>query len=211
MSATIDQKAPLSPNDPAYYAPRVPRDADPARLPRLGETPSYRPPATSITDTTLEGQLENAVFESLRHPLDPEAVEEPPELDQRGGLLGVIGRVATAIGAAAFVALLFVIVIPSLRQQNADPSAAEVIDSMKSALSKSEPIAAPREQIAAPREQIAMPREPQPSAPPSPSPELQSMLPPSEGGPAVSHEESEQLLQQFMQWQHKPADAQEKQ
>ena len=119
MSATIDQKAPLSPNDPAYYAPRVPRDADPARLPRLGETPSYRPPATSITDTTLEGQLENAVFESLRHPLDPEAVEEPPELDQRGGLLGVIGRVATAIGAAAFVALLFVIVIPSLRQQNA--------------------------------------------------------------------------------------------
>jgi len=49
MSATIDQKAPLSPNDPAYYAPRVPRDADPARLPRLGETPSYRPPATSIT------------------------------------------------------------------------------------------------------------------------------------------------------------------
>src|SRR5437016_10830802 len=158
MSATIDQKAPLSPNDPAYYAPRVPRDADPARLPRLGETPSYRPPATSITDTTLEGQLENAVFESLRHPLDPEAVEEPPELDQRGGLLGVIGRVATAIGAAAFVALLFVIVIPSLRQQNADPSAAEVIDSMKSALSKSEPIAAPREQIAAPREQIAMPR-----------------------------------------------------
>jgi hypothetical protein len=205
MSATVDQKAPLSPNDPAYYAPRVPRDADPARLPRLGETRSYRPPATSITDTTLDGQLENAVFESLRHPLDPEAVEEPPELEQRGGLLGVIGRVATAIGAAAFVALLFVIVIPSLRQQSADPSAAEVIDSMKSALSKSEPIAAPREEIAAPREQIATPREPQPS------PELQSILASPEASPAVSHEESEVLLQQFMQWQQKPAEEQEKQ
>ena len=194
MSATIDQKTPLSPNDPAYYAPRVPRDADPARLPALGETRAYRPPATSITDTTLDGQLENAVFESLRHPLDPEAVEEPAEMDRRAGLLGVVGRVATAIGAAAFVALLFVIVIPSLRQQSADPSAAEVIDSMKSALSKSEP--------------AAKPQEPQPQ----PSPELQSILASSsEGGPQVSHEESEVLLKQFMQWQQKPAEAQEKQ
>jgi hypothetical protein len=193
MSATVDQKAPLSPNDPAYYAPRVPRDADAARLPKLGETRSYRPPAMSITDTTLDGQLENAVFESLRHPLDPEAVEEPAE-DQRGALLGVVGRFAAAIGAAAFVALLFVIVIPSLRQQSADPSAAEVIDSMKSALAKSE--------------LAAKPQEPQPQ----PSPELQSILAsPSEGGPQVSHEESEMLLKQFMQWQQKPAEAQEKQ
>jgi hypothetical protein len=196
MSATIDQKTPLSPNDPAYYAPRVPRDTDPTRLPALGETRAYRPPATSITDTTLDGQLENAVFESLRHPLDPEAVEEPAEMDRRAGLLGVVGRVATAIGAAAFVALLFVIVIPSLRQQSGDPSAAEVIDSMKSALSKSE--------------LAAKSQEPQPQ--PQPSPELQSILASSsEGGPQVSHEESEVLLKQFMQWQQKPAEAQEKQ
>jgi hypothetical protein len=186
MSATVDQKAPLSPNDPAYYAPRVPRDADPARLPKLGETRSYRPPAMSITDTTLDGQLENAVFESLRHPLDPEAVEEPAE-DQRGALLGVVGRFAAAVGAAAFVALLFVIVIPSLRQQSADPSAAEVIDSMKSALSKTEAAAKPREA--------------------QPSSELQSILASSpEGGAQVSHEESEALLKQFMQWQQKPVD-----
>lgn len=196
MSATIDQKTPLSPNDPAYYAPRVSRDVDPTRLPALGETRAYRPPATSITDTTLDGQLENAVFESLRHPLDPEAVEEPPELDRRTGFLGVVGRVATAIGAAAFVALLFVIVIPSLRQQSADPSAAEVIDSMKSALSKSE--------------LAAKPQEPRPQ--PQPSPELQSILASSsESRPQVSHEESEVLLKQFMQWQQKPAEAQEKQ
>src|SRR5947207_14325827 len=95
MSATIDQKPSLSPNDPAYYAPRVPREADPARLPKLGETPSYRPPATSITDTTLDGQLETAVYESLRHPLDPEAIEEQTELDQRGRLLGVLTSFAT--------------------------------------------------------------------------------------------------------------------
>src|ERR1043166_2037680 len=116
MNATIDQKAPLSPNDPAYYAPRLPRDADPSRLPKLGApTRPVRLPATSITDTPLDGQLEQAVFDSLRHPLDPEAVDDPPE--DRSGLLGMIGRVATAIGAAAFVALLFVIVIPSRSEE----------------------------------------------------------------------------------------------
>lgn len=190
MSETIDQKAPLSPNDPAYYAPRAPRDLDASRLPRLGETNRpFRAPATSITDTTLDGQLENAVRESLssqRHPLDPEAMDEPPEA--RGALLGVVGRFAAAVGAAAFVALLFVIVIPSLRQQSADPTAAEVIDSMKSALMKSE--------ASAPR-----PREAQPSQ------DLQSILAVSPASAPANHEESEVLLKQFMQWQQKPADS----
>src|SRR5262249_35232183 len=163
-SETAEQKAPLSPNDPAYYAPRAPRDLDAARLPRLGETTRpFRPPATSITDTTLDGQLESAVRDSLRHPLDPEAVEEPPELErgeerrevERGGFLGVMGRFAAAVGAAAFVALLFVIVIPSLRERpSTEQSAAEVIDSMKAAISKSD--------------QVAKVREPQPSPQPSP-------------------------------------------
>ena len=192
MSETIDQKAPLSPNDPAYYAPRVPRDLDAARLPRLGETTRpFRPPATSITDTTLDGQLENAVRESLRHPLDPEAVEDPPELE-RAGLLGVVGRFAAAVGAAAFVALLFVIVIPSLRQQpSAEQSADEMIDSMKAAISKSEPVVRAQAQ---------------------PSQEIQSMLAHSEGSAPVSnHEDTEALLKQFMQWKQRPAEAQERQ
>lgn len=185
MSETVDQKAPLSPNDPAYYAPRVPRDLDAARLPKLGETTRpFRPPATSITDTTLEGQLENAVRESLssRHPLDPEAVEEPPEFE-RSGLLGVVGRFAAAVGAAAFVALLFVIVIPSLRERpNSEPSAAELIDSMKAAISKSEPLARA----------------------PEPAPEPQPVMTTAESAQPVNHEDTEVLLKQFMQWQQKP-------
>jgi hypothetical protein len=189
MNATIDQKAPLSPNDPAYYAPRAPRDGDASRLPRLGETRAYRPPATSITDTTIEG-LEDAVRESLRHPLDPEAVEEPQE-SERGGFLGVVGRFAAAVGAAAFVALLFVIVIPSLRQQpSSEPTAAEVIDSMKAAIAKSE-------------HAVAKVPEPQPSEP-------QSITTSSESSAPVNHEESEALLKQFMQWQNKAAEAQDK-
>ena len=194
MSETVDQKAPLSPNDPAYYAPRVPRDTDAARLPKLGETRPFRPLATSITDTTLDGQLESAVRESLRHPLDPEAMEEPPEAE-RGGLLGVVGRFAAAVGAAAFVALLFVIVIPSLRERpSSEPSAAEVIDSMKAAISKSEQAAVKSHEVQ-----------------PSPSPELQSITASSAtGSQPVSHEESEALLKQFMQWQQTPAEAEKR-
>ena len=187
MSETIDPKAPLSPNDPAYYAPRVPRDLDASRLPKLGETTRpFRPPATSITDTTLDGQLENAVRDSLRHPLDPEAMEAPPEMER--GLLGVVGRFAAAVGAAAFVALLFVIVIPSLRERpSSEPSAAELIDSMKAAISKSEPVVRIRE------------AEAEPAPPPS-------VMTTAESGQAVSHAESEVLLKQFMQWQQKPAE-----
>jgi hypothetical protein len=190
MNETVDQKAPLSPNDPAYYAPRVPRDLDAARLPKLGETTRpFRPLATSITDTTLEGELENAVRESLRHPLDPEAMEDPPEVE-RGGLLGVVGRFAAAVGAAAFVALLFVIVIPSLRERpSTEPSAAELIDSMKAAISKSEP--------------VVMAREPEPLPEPS-------IVTTAESSKPVSHEESEVLLKQFMQWQQKPAEAEKR-
>ena len=188
MNAIADQKNQSIPFDPAQYATRVPREADPARPPRPNETPSYRPPATSITDTTLDTKIETAVDESSQ-PIEPETTEEP-EPDPRWALLVAVGRVAAAIGAAGFVALLFVIVIPSLRQQSADTSSAAAIDSLRAAMSRSE--------------QAARLREAQPS------PEVQSVLAPSEGDPPVSHEDTEALLKQFMQWQQKPAEAQEK-
>jgi len=181
MTATADPKNPSIPFDPTQYASRVPRDVD-------SEARAYRPPATSITDTTLDTKIETAVDDSSL-PLDPELAEEP-EADRRWALLAAIGRVATAAGAAAFVALLFVIVIPSLRQHGADTSSAAAIESLKAAMSKSE--------------QAARLRETQPS------PELQSILASSDAGPPVSHQETEALLKQFMQWQQKPAEAQEK-
>ena len=129
---------------------------------------------------------------SVYHPWT-EAFTRRHRCLERGGLLGVIGRFAAAVGAAAFVALLFVIVIPSLRERpSTEPSAAEVIDSMKAAISKSE--------------QVAKVREPQPSPPPASAPP--SELQPAPSTP-VSHEESETLLKQFMQWQQKPSEAEE--
>ena len=187
MNATTDQKNPSNSFDPAQYASRVPRDVDPP-APTPGETRPYRPLATSITDTTLDA---SQVVVAADEPIEPQTTEEP-DVEQHG-VLRTIGRVATAAGAAAFVALLFVIIIPSLRQQSAATSSNDAIDLLKSAMSKSE--------------QAARRGEPQPL------PDLHSILASSstsETAPPVNHEESEALLKQFMQWQQKPADAQEK-
>jgi hypothetical protein len=187
MNATADQKTPSNSFDPTQYATRVPRDVDPPRSPAPAEERAFRPPATSITDTTLDIKIETATDDSSQ-PLEPETTEEA-EPDKRWVVLTAIGRVAAAAGAAAFVALLFVIVIPSLRQQSAETSsAAAAIDSLKAAMSRAEQS----------KLQDA-----------KPSPELQSILASSETNPPVTHQESEELLKQFMQWQQKPADTQE--
>ncbi len=188
MNATTEQKNPSNSFDPAQYASRVPRDVDPPRAPPPDETRTYRPLATSITDTTLDA---SQVAVAADEPIEPQTTEEP-EVEQHGWLR-TIGRVATAAGAAAFVALLFVIIIPSLRQQSAATSSSDAIDLLKSAMSKSE--------------QAARRGEPQPL------PDLHSILassPSSEAAAPVGHEESEALLKQFMQWQQKPSEAQEK-
>lgn len=188
MNATTDQKNPSNSFDPAQYASRVPRDVDASRPPAPDEPRTFRPPATSITDTTIDAsQLAVAADE----PIEPQTTEEP-EIEPHG-VLRAIGRAATAAGAAAFVALLFVIIIPSLRQHSAATSSSEAIDLLKSAMSKSG--------------QAARRSEPQPL------PDLHAILAsssPQEAAPPVSHEESEALLRQLLQWQQKPADAEEK-
>ena len=188
MNATTEQKNPSNSFDPAQYASRVPRDVDPPPVLPQGETRTYRPLATSITDTTLDA---SQVAVAADDPIEPQTTEEP-EAEQHGWLR-TIGRVATAAVSAAFVALLFVIIIPSLRQQHAATSSSEAIDLLKSAMSKSEAAARRGE--------------------PQPLPDLRSILassPSPEAAAPVSHEDSEALLKQFMQWQQKPSEAQEK-
>lgn len=186
MNATAEQKNPSNSFDPAQYATRVPRDVDAPEPPKPGETRAFRPPATSITDTTLDTKIETATDDSSQ-PIEPETAEEAAP-EERWAWLAAVGRVATAAGAAAFVALLFVIVIPSLRQQSADRSSAAAIDSLKAAMSRAEQSKVQDAQ---------------------PSPELQSILASTDSKPPVSQQESEELLKQFMQWQQKPADGQE--
>jgi hypothetical protein len=139
--------------------------------------------------------LEEAVAESLRHPLDPQVMNEPPgfvrELDRRMAILSVAGRFAAAIGVSAIVALFFVIMVPASRdysrqQPDADNSSVSgFLQSLKTALSQ--------------------PRQKDDDAKPALA-EFQAILAsPPTAPPPVSREESETLLQQFVQWQQKPA------
>jgi hypothetical protein len=152
--------------------------------PRLRDRPEARP---SLVPDGYDTQLEKAVSEALRHPLDPEVIDEPEELTRelrRMAVIGVAGRFAAAVGVSALVALFFVVMIPASRQPDG-LSASGFIESIKTALAS---------QPSAP-EAVAQPA----------SSELQTLLVSTPSTEPVTREQSEQLLQQFVQWQQKPA------
>src|SRR3979490_3399393 len=115
MSALSDDH--LNPHHPMYYAPRSLRERWGARLAAVPETTSEPAGRPTSAGSTFDAQLENAVSEALRHPLDPEIIREPPglarELNRRVAYVGVAGRFAAAIAISAIVALFFVIMAPA--------------------------------------------------------------------------------------------------
>src|ERR1700730_7460576 len=126
MSSLSSEQDHLNPNDQLYYAPRWVREpsepvpAFPSPIP----SPSAEKKSESLARPnspphSFDALLEEAVAESLRHPLDPQVMNEPPgfvrELDRRMAILSVAGRFAAAIGVSAIVALFFVIMVPASR------------------------------------------------------------------------------------------------
>jgi hypothetical protein len=201
MSSLSSEQDHLNPNDQLYYAPRwlrersEPVSASPSPVP----APATEKKSESLTRAispphSFDALLEEAVAESLRHPLDPQVMNEPPgfvrELDRRMAILSVAGRFAAAIGVSAIVALFFVIMVPASRDYSRQPDAdnssvSGFLQSLKTALSQ--------------------PRQKDDDAKPALA-EFQAILPsPPTAPPPVSREESETLLQQFVQWQQKPA------
>ena len=171
MSSVSEQEH-LNPRDPLYYAPRSLRERSATR---------GAGPETPFSPVSFDTQLESAVSDALRHPLDPELMREP-DLESKKALWTVAARFAAAVGIAALVALFFVVAVPGSRQGDGEPSTfANVTQSIRNALS--------------------------PSGEASPKPainEFQALLastPPS--APAASEQDS-QLLKQFMQWREKP-------
>jgi hypothetical protein len=199
MSSLSDQDH-LNPNDQLYYAPRWLRErAEPVpAAPALPEKRSQSLVRPNTPPHSFDALLEEAVAESLRHPLDPEVMHEPPgfvrELDRRMAILSVAGRFAAAIGVSAIVALFFVIMVPASRDYAKQPdgdasSVSGILQSMRTALSQ------PRQRDdglkPALSEFQAILASPSPQAAPAPQP--------------VAREESESsLLQSFVQWQQKP-------
>ena len=199
MSSLSDQDH-LNPNDQLYYAPRWLRErAEP--LPASPAPPEKRSQSLGRPNApphSFDALLEEAVAESLRHPLDPEVMHEPPgfvrELDRRMAILSVAGRFAAAIGVSAIVALFFVIMVPASRDYAKQPdgdasSVTGILQSVRTALSQ--PRQRDDELKPALSEFQAILASPSPQAAPAPQP--------------VAREESESsLLQSFVQWQQKP-------
>jgi hypothetical protein len=189
--STYSEQDHLNPNDPAYYAPRWLRERSKLRL--SSDTSSERPRRPVSSSPAFDGLLEDAVPEGLRRPLDPELIHEPPgfvrELDRRTALISVAGRFAAAVGVSALVALFFVIVVPASRDHAQQPdggasSFSGILQSIKAA--------------------FYQPARRDDDSKPALS-EFQAILASARTSHAViTHEQSETLLQQFLQWRQKP-------
>lgn len=182
--SSVSEQDHLNPRDPLYYAPRSLRERSGSRGGSL-EKP--------YTAASFDSQLESAVSDALRHPLDPELMHEPDQ-ESKKAMWTVAARFAAAIGVAALVALFFVIGVPGSRQGDGEQSStlAGFAQSVRSALPQSGDAA---QKPAINEFQALLAATPAASAPPASEPSA-SEPPASEG--------SGQLLQQFMQWREKP-------
>jgi hypothetical protein len=205
--SVANESEPTGPHDPLHYAPRRLREKPEPRLSAIDETRVARdkrldavigrnpsPPAP------LDSQLESAVYESLRRPLDPQLLGETRalarELERRGSLFGLTGRLAAAIGISAIIALFFVIMMPA-RQPDSAQSFSATVQSFTSALSQQQP------QQQQPQQQQAQSADARKPA----LAEFQSLLTASDSAQAAEREQTDKqgdkLLQQFLQWRQK--------
>ncbi|WFU17575.1 hypothetical protein [Bradyrhizobium sp. CB3481] len=180
--SSVSEQDHINPRDPLYYAPRWLRE-------RSASQRGGSPAETPFSPTSFDTQLESAVSNALRHPLDPEVMNEP-DLQSKKALWSVAARFAAAIGVAALVALFFVVAVPGSRQSDGEQAQAQPQPSALSGVAQSikSALATEASQKPAINEFQALLASPPPSAP-------------------AQSEQSNQLLQQFMQWREKPDQA----
>jgi hypothetical protein len=186
------EPGPVGPHDPTHFSPRRREDPEPrasavdasrALLEERFETAGRRTSGPAPVDS----ELEDAVYESLRRPLDVQARTRAGGLAgeiKRSGIFGVAGRTMAAIFVSAIIALFFVIMMPGPRQ----PDGAQLLQSFSTALSQ------PHQSEDAPKPALA---------------EFHSLLAPSDIAQAAERDqpgvESDQSLRQFLLWRLKAA------
>jgi hypothetical protein len=189
--SSLSEQDHLNPQDPKYYAPRWLRERTESPLSSSRETRSEPVRGPISPPASLDIQLESAVSDALWHPLSPEVIDEPSEFeaerDRRKALINVAGRFAAAVGVSAVVALFFVFMIPASRDHAFQPggsgsSFAGMMQSIRAVLYR--------------------PTQKDDDSKPALS-EFRQILA-STGQPVTTREESETLLQKFVQWQQKP-------
>jgi hypothetical protein len=130
------------------------------------------------------------MYESLRRPLDSHAMSETRalarEMERRGTLFGVAGRLVAAHGVSAIIALFFVIMMPAARQPDSTQLFAAAVQSFTTALSQQ------NQSEDAPTPALA---------------EFQSLLAAGDTVQAAEREqpekESDKVLQRLLQWRQK--------
>lgn len=183
MSATNEEAPTNNPMDAFAPVPRRPSERPEPRLAAVSDPPLPRMPRTDLRFDALRpaplqaDRLETAMSEFVRRQLRPEAVPEPAGLkaDTRRRMM-FAGAVIVAI--ASVVALVFVTLFP--REKDLIQSFAAAVPAAPSRSLSSDVAAAP-------------------------SPQSRTLLAENDKGEAFTHEQSERLLQQFVQWRQKLA------
>jgi hypothetical protein len=178
----FSEQDPLDPDDPELdYTPLRLRE----RAAKLGLSVSQGARSEPIRSSPISRPV----------PPDPKAINEPAmhtrDLDRRAALLSLAARVAAVAGVLAVVALLFVIMKPASRQSVAVSTPSDITGSTSTAPPQSsqedvesKPALAEFKALVEPKPALA---------------EFKALLAPPPSQPAT-HEQSQQLLHQFLQW-----------
>jgi len=185
MSATSEESPANDPMEAFAPVPRRPSERPEPRLAAVSDPPLPRMPrGDSRGDLRIDAlrpapsqadRLETAMSEFVRRQLRPEAVPEPTGL-KRDSRRRMMFAGAVMVAIASVVALVFVTLFPRER---------DIIQSFAAAVP-----AAPSQS----RDVAA-----------APSPQSRTLLAENDRGEAFTHEQSERLLQQFVQWRQKLA------
>jgi hypothetical protein len=183
MSSENEQDR-LTPNDLAYYAPRRLREGSEFRFPQRepSSSPLTRPVSAPASFDTLPERAPSPPLQTL---LDPEVIHKPSDFVRELGWRTAL-VIGTASGIAVVVALFFVFMVPASRDHAEQPDSGAV-QSTKTTLNQ----AVRRDDDS--RSALG---------------EFQSVLASTPTSPPVmTHEQSEALLEKFLQWRQKPDSA----
>jgi hypothetical protein len=179
MSA-MSEETPLpptsNPQDPRYYAPRRPTDRAEPRLATVNERARAETSRTLPASAALSARLEDAVYESLRRRTEPEIVPEPKDFSRMGTRRTLIA-IASGVAAALAVASVAALLFVTVYPREQEGG---------------RPFAAAAQPAAATDDKPALSQ-------------FRALVNANAGSQNFTHEQSERLLQQFVQWRQKTA------
>ena len=179
--SSLSEQDPLNPHDPEFYAPPLLRE----RAAKLGRSLSQEARSEPIRSSPISRpaslQDQDNDNDALWNPLAPEVINEPAGLawDRRTAQLAVAAAVA---GVVTVAVLLFLLMKPAPPQSVAGSTSSDITGSMSTALAQSGQGDVGSKPAL--EEFKALLASPPPSQP-------------------ATHEQSQQLLQDFLQWRKK--------